>query len=74
MEGAIKREAEFEESVKRVGVARAAIVEHTRGQRGVSGQMKCPCCEGGTLGFSVAGYNGHIHARCSTPGCANWME
>lgn len=74
MEGALREESEFKESMKRMMVARAAIVEHTKGQRGVRGQIKCPCCEGGTLGFSVAGYNGHIHARCTTEGCASWME
>lgn len=58
----------------RVSKARAAIVEHTIGKRGVAGTIPCPCCEGGTLRFSVSGYNGHIHARCSTEGCAWWME
>jgi len=39
---------------------------------GVS-QCKCPVCEG-TLRYAVASYNGHIHAKCDTNGCVQWME
>jgi hypothetical protein len=41
---------------------------------GGTGQMDCPAGCGGTLGYSVAGYNGHMHAKCITAGCVNWME
>ena len=27
-----------------------------------------------TLQFSRSGYNGHIHAKCSTDKCVAWME
>lgn len=54
--------------------ARAAIVQHTGGKRGVSGAIDCPACESGQLRFSVAGCNGHIHAACTTTGCLSWME
>lgn len=60
--------------------ARAAIVEHLggdwkKGTPGTNGTIDCPCCEGvATLRFSRAGYNGHIHAHCSTDGCVSWME
>ncbi len=30
--------------------------------------------EGGTLHYSVAGYNGHLWGQCTTVGCARWME
>lgn len=40
---------------------------------GGRGAVECPCC-GGTLSYSVAGYNGHLHGHCSTKGCASWME
>ena len=40
---------------------------------GVS-SLKCPVCEGGTLRYSVASYNGHMHAGCTTEGCVSWME
>lgn len=59
--------------------ARAAIVEACggpwkKGKPSVGGKIKCPCCDSGTLAYSRAGYNGHIHARCSSDGCVNWME
>jgi hypothetical protein len=73
-EEAETEEREFEAMVNRLNIARAAIVRHTGGKRGVGGDISCPNCEGGTLRFSVSGYNGHIHARCSTEGCATWME
>lgn len=39
-----------------------------------SGQMPCPVCSKGNLKYSRSGYNGHVHARCSTSGCVAWME
>lgn len=44
-----------------------------KGQGG-RGSLKCPCCENGTLFYSVASYNGHMHGKCSTDGCVSWME
>ena len=41
---------------------------------GGRGEMPCPICETGTLRYSVAGYNGHMHAQCNTEGCVSWME
>jgi hypothetical protein len=40
---------------------------------GGSGQVKCPCCDSGTLHYSVAAYNGHVWGKCSTDGCVSWM-
>jgi hypothetical protein len=60
--------------------AREAIVIHLggpwkRGKPGAQGKIDCPVCgEKGTLAFSRAGYNGHIHARCMTKDCVAWME
>lgn len=39
-----------------------------------SGEMACPVCNGGKLQYSRSGYNGHVHARCSTADCVAWME
>lgn len=39
-----------------------------------SGLIDCPVCKTGKLGYSRAGYNGRIHARCSTDQCVAWME
>lgn len=39
-----------------------------------SGEMACPVCKTGRLRYSRSGYNGHVHASCSTEGCVRWME
>lgn len=41
---------------------------------GGAGSLPCPCCDGGTLRYTVASYNGHMHGRCSTEGCVWWMQ
>ena len=62
------------------GKARDAIVARLggpwkRGTPGGSGVMDCPVCNGKeTLHFSRSGYNGHVHAACTTADCVNWME
>ena len=38
------------------------------------GEMACPVCGAGRLQYWRSGRNGHVHARCSTPGCVAWME
>lgn len=60
--------------IERVGIARRAIMEHCGGKRGVRGSLSCPVCVSGTLHYSVAGYNGHVHAKCDSAGCVAWME
>jgi hypothetical protein len=42
--------------------------------RGGASSIPCPSCDGGVLRYSVASYNGHMHGKCSTPGCVSWME
>lgn len=44
-------------------------------KKGHGGQssLTCPLCSG-VLHYSVAGYNGHMHASCETKGCVSWME
>ena len=39
-----------------------------------AGEMACPVCKTGKLRYSRAGYNGHVHAACSTDTCVRWME
>lgn len=39
-----------------------------------SGETDCPVCKTGRLRYSRAGYNGHVHAGCSTSGCVAWVE
>lgn len=74
-------DAEREARSQRIGMAREAIVKHLGGPwskkhpKGGAGTIDCPACGAAkTLSFTRAGYNGHIHAGCSTPGCVRWME
>lgn len=73
-EEAEAEEREVAKRIEQVNVSRRAIVAHTNGARGVQGKIDCPVCQSGTLRFSVSGYNGHIHAACSTNDCVRWME
>lgn len=41
--------------------------------KGGSGKDACPICRG-TIHYSVAAYNGHMHAQCETKGCVNFIE
>jgi hypothetical protein len=57
----------------------AAAHEHADKQgfkkgKGGTGSMPCPTGCGGTLRYSVAGINGHMHAGCTTNNCVRWME
>ena len=73
-------EAEMDARFAAVVKARAAIVDDCGGpwKRGMPSQaneIKCPVCGAeGSLRYSRAGYNGHIHAGCKTEGCVRWME
>lgn len=73
-------EKEMEKRFAAIGKARAAIVAHLGGpwKKGDSvayGKIDCPACgQALALTFSRSGYNGHIHAQCSTDGCVAWME
>lgn len=79
--GIAAEDAEFEARCHLIEIARKAIVKHLGGPwrkthpRGGAGTIDCPVC--GTakaLAFTRSGYNGHIHAGCSTPGCVRWVE
>lgn len=67
-------EAWVNKRIENTFAARTAIVEHTKGKRGVSGEIDCIVCESGKLRFSIASCNGHIHAACTTKDCLSWME
>ena len=67
------------ESTERTMLGMAAVVQDAK-SRGLSkgnggcGEIACPVCKTGTIRYSVAGCNGHRHARCSTDGCVAFME
>lgn len=74
-----EEDRKINERIAQVGIARQAIVAHCggpwkRGMPGTSGRIPCPVCKTGELRFSRAGYNGHIHAGCTTDGCVRWLE
>ena len=49
----------------------AAMQGLGKGKPGI-GETACPVCEG-RLRFVMAA-NGHLHGRCETPGCVQWMS
>lgn len=63
-----------DESFARISACLKAIREKHGKARGLRGEMPCPNNCGGTLRYSIAGYNGHVHGACSTSGCASWMQ
>ena len=69
-----EQERDMEERWARMGTIRKAIVAHIDATNEWSGSIPCPACESGTVRYSRAHYNKHIHASCSTPNCASWME
>jgi hypothetical protein len=74
-----REEAEADErrltdEIQAMGVARKAIVEHVEASGQYRGAIPCPTCKTGTLRYSRAVTNKHVHARCSTDGCHAWME
>ena len=61
-------------SFERIDACMKAIREKHGKARGLRDSMPCPNACGGTLHYSIAGYNGHVHGRCTTEGCASWMQ
>lgn len=72
--------AECNRRFEMIVAARQAIVASLggpwkRGTPAAGGAIDCPCCKAvEALRFSRSGYNGHIHATCSTADCVRWME
>jgi hypothetical protein len=72
-------ENKHEASANRLVACLSAAKDHAKSNgygrgRGGFGSLPCPTGCGGTLQYSVASVNGHMHGRCTTPGCVNWME
>lgn len=73
------QEEEIASFLQRVDATRKVIIRYidSEGQKGHDfiGNIPCPICNNGTVEFTYAGsYNGHIHARCNTSECVQWME
>lgn len=74
-----QREAEIDAAIERMTVAVPAAKLDAKEKglgrgNGGRGSIPCPICKSGTLHYSVAGYNGHMHAKCTTDNCMSWME
>lgn len=54
-------------------IARAGVIVQAIPRAGDSGRIECPVC-GGTVSWSRARLNGHLHAACSTPNCFAVMQ
>ncbi len=70
------RQAQIDASMERYRKAGPVITEIRKANKGrsASGSVPCPACEVGTLHWSISGYNSHMHGKCTTRGCLNWME
>jgi len=78
-EEAIAEENDNDASIERFLKSASVAHEDAKSKglgKGHSGASKCKCpnCETGEIRYSVAGYNGHMHAACTTEGCVSWME
>lgn len=67
-----KKEEAFELRANHMVTAIEIIQKKVGKSRGCSGSIDCPEC-GKDLKYSVASGNGHIWAKCSTPGCIVWI-
>jgi hypothetical protein len=61
------------EWIERFVRAIEAIQAHAAGRRGIEGTISCPSCQA-SLHYGIAAYNGHVHARCETPGCVDFIQ
>lgn len=73
-EEVLEKDKRIDAFLNRMATIRTAILSDLGEKRSGSGEIACPCCKTGTVRYSRASLNGHVHARCSTPDCANWME
>ena len=65
--------------LQRMGVVLQAIPGSSADRKkrehwGETGSFPCPACKTGTVRWSRASSNGHVHAACTTPNCFSVME
>lgn len=68
------RDAFNRASIARLGVVLEAIMPWRQAHKRENhvDVIECPCC-GGKLHLSIA-YRGHVHGKCETEGCVEWIE
>lgn len=73
-EQGIERFNQIQKSMERMRIAGPVILAwRNKPPRGKQEIIDCPVCEG-RLHLSQSSHNGHVHGRCETAGCLNWME
>ncbi len=74
LEHAEKRADGIEKSMKQLTIA-APFISAWRKKLPLGKQevVECPVCKG-RLHLSQSSYNGHVHVKCSTPDCINFIE
>lgn len=68
----IKDKGKSDKSVKLTMQTIALIKDKHGEEKGILDTMECPKCKG-KLGYSISGYNGHIHASCENK-CICFMQ
>jgi hypothetical protein len=69
-----KRADAIEKSIRMMEVVMPTVeVWRNKPPIGKAEVIECPECKG-KLHLSQAAYNGHVFAKCETPGCVSWME
>lgn len=63
-----------DERFTKIFEARDLIIKQNEKDKRGKGFVNCPACSKGRLYYSVASYNGHVHASCETQECLQWME
>jgi hypothetical protein len=66
-------ENQVDKDLLNVAIVRSLVMKAADGKRDVSGSFWCPICGSGSINYYV-GWNGHVHARCDSDKCVNWME
>lgn len=69
------REAEGNAAIQRIKKVTPLVKEIKKQYKGQNwaGVRECPVCQG-KLHLTHARYNGHVHGKCETQDCLNWME
>lgn len=70
---ASKAESEAHFETFKLSFPLIARVKKMQKGRNWSGVEECPACKG-LLHLSHAASNGHVHGKCETENCLNWME
>jgi hypothetical protein len=66
-------ENQVDKDLLNVAIVRRQIMKRVEDKRNIGGSFFCPICGMGQVHYYVT-FNGHVHARCDSDKCVNWME